>query len=250
MFPSVKAIKSTAKYSLSKVWPKAVAVAFILFGAMVFPTLLYQFLDVITASYIARYETVYTGINGIYTFFVLAPLVFGVLRWFWGVTAQEDMPLSVLFSGFASAKEYGTALKVAWAFAWRIALAGIPMYIANAISLMELPLPDGIDITPILAMVAFGCGGVSFIITVFIVARLLPLPFSVINHPCQYVSDNVKESFIISKSTATHYFTLFVSLGGWLLLSLLFIPLLYTIPLFLACYAVLIRFSINHCVYK
>ena len=112
MFPTRLAIKTTAKQTLSKHWGKAIAIFFLLFGAFIMPSLLIQFFDLLSASAFAKNEIIVNAIGAIYSIFIFFPLLFGVLKWFWGVTALEDMPLSVVFISFANPLEYSKALKI------------------------------------------------------------------------------------------------------------------------------------------
>lgn len=250
LFPSRAAIKSTAKNMLAPNWPQAIAIVFLIMGTILLPSFVTQLFDFITRSALSKMWVVTTAINEVYSFFFLWPLFFGVLRWFWNITAGERTPLLVIFIPFSSSIEYGRALKIGWAFFWRYQLASIPVYLVEVIKRINLPLPDGVDSNVLMEITSEAAQITTLLIFIFVLARLLPLPFVAINHPCRYVRDNVKESQIISKATAFQYLTLFASLGGWLLLSLLVIPLFYTLPYFLACWAVIVRFSINYCVLK
>ncbi|MBQ5809960.1 MAG: hypothetical protein IIW23_00080, partial [Clostridia bacterium] len=111
VFPTNLAIKTTAKQTLAKAWPQAVAISFLLFSVYMFPSIILQLFDVIAGGAVYANVTLVNLSSTIFTAFILFPLVFGVFRWFWGITSDVVLPISVVFSAFSSKKEYTTALK-------------------------------------------------------------------------------------------------------------------------------------------
>ncbi len=251
MFPTNLDIKTTARQTLAKAWPQAVAISFLLFGVYMFPSIILQLFDVVTGGAVYANITLVNFASTLFTAFIMFPLVFGVFRWFWGITSDVALPLSVVFSAFSSKKEYTTALKVYWAFFWRLTVANIPTALSPLIHKIDLSfLPAEFDAEIIKVSAVGFCETLTFALTVFFFISLLPLPFSVINHPCRRIRENMAESIVIAKASFTRLGSLVLSLFGWFLLCILIIPVFFVLPYFFACYAVLIRFSINYCIYS
>ena len=59
------------------------------------------------------------------------------------------------------------------------------------------------------------------------------------------VNEAIHMSVVISKNTTLDFVYLAFSMIGWILLSLLFIPLLYTLPLFMMVYLTHCSFAVN-----
>ena len=248
LFPPIKAIRSTAKHSLSPVWPQAFGITFFVFGLLTLPGLLLQFANMISNGFLGEIPYLYPAYLLTYMVFVISPIFLGVARWVWIITAQKEASVSVCFFYFSSAREYLTALKLAFAFLWRL----IPLYILykspTFLKYADLSFAKQyIDLELCLKIIGIVVPLLALLLSVMVVVRLFHLPFVIINHPARYLGDNVKEAAVISKKTRFNVMSLIAANGGWFLLSLLLFPLPYTLPYLLACWAVMTRFSINYC---
>lgn len=252
MFPSGKAIKITAKASLKEIWPQAITIAIIVFLCVLIPQLIYQMAAAALNQNIAgSFERVYKCINGIFNLFVFYPLLLGMLRWFWVITAGEKAGLSLIFFYFSSKNDYSAALRTSWAFVWRIGVLNLIIYLPEALQyalgFVNISVLSDIFSTDIIVgFFTAVCYIVYAVLCATVLLRLMPLAATVINYRHHRISDNIREAGIISNGLCGNYINFILSMAGWLLLSLLAIPQLFTTPYFMACYAVLMRFSIHY----
>ena len=251
MFPGNKAIKQTALASLSTVWSQCFAIAFVVFLMSVIPQLIYQ--GIVTALG----ETVSTWLDYGYSvavfffnLFVTYPLLLGIFHWFWIVTTGEKASLALCFYYFSSKREYASSLRLSWTFAWRIGLLQIVAYIPDTVKYLLDLLPQSLFNDFLQNLIYIGSSAFILVITilifVFTVLPLLPLPATIVNYRHDRFEDNIKEAKLISKGLQPRFIGFFITLLGWALLTLFVIPMLFTVPYFFACYAVLMRFAIHH----
>jgi hypothetical protein len=83
------------------------------------------------------------------------------------------------------------------------------------------------------------------VLTAFSLLKFYLAPFLIIADDEMDVEEAVLMSTVISKTTITDFVFLGLSLILWIILSLLYIPLLFTLPYFIMCYVVHSLYAIN-----
>jgi len=267
MLPTNAAAKSTARVTLKKRWPAAIATSLILLTVFIIEIYFQQLVLVIAKGdyiwsplqpqniiYLNQWPNVLVSVVSTLFFFTITfPLLFGVLRWFWRTTGGADDSVGGVFYYFSAINNYLLSLKVWWGFFWRAvavtALMFLPYMIAYAATSPEVyalfgtSVPLGIsslssisDFLIILGLV----GSIALIIRFYLVPAILFWDETI------SVNDAFKYSYIVSKGSKAAFFYFVISFVGWFVLSMLAVPLLFTVPYFLASVTVFSRYIINN----
>ena len=85
---------------------------------------------------------------------------------------------------------------------------------------------------------------VASVILVFVMARYYIAPFLLIADEDMDAAEAIHMSDVISKSTMLDFIYLFFSLLGWIILSVLVIPIMFTLPYIITSVSVHTRFAI------
>ena len=267
MLPTNAAAKSTARVALKKRWPAAIAVSLVLLTVFIIGTYFQQLLLTVLKGdnvwspfqpqniiYLNQWSNVAVTIaSTLFSLIITFPLVLGVLRWFWRVTAGADDSVGGVFYYFSSAINYKLSLKMFWGYFWRtvvvtviVFLPYLIVYAATSPQVYELfgtSVPLGVSSLSSIAnfLVILGLVGlIAFIIRYYLVFSILFWDETISVH------DAFKYSAVVSKGSKSAFFFFLISFIGWFVLSMLAVPLLFTIPYFLASFTVFSRYIINH----
>ena len=80
---------------------------------------------------------------------------------------------------------------------------------------------------------------------VFVMLKYYLAPFVFVSNDSIDPAEAVNMSTIISKRTGADFFGLVLSFAGWIVLSFLVAPLVFTLPYFIASYCVHCRFAVT-----
>ncbi len=196
-------------------------------------------------------DTVGYIILGLLAVFIMAPLGLGLLRFIWRfIFEAEDSPV-LIFSYFASLKEYRRALRLIVALLLRVVGFGLLLFLPAIIvdifssvhiyDLLDMPTPLW---TSNLFYLSVFLKTVASVLLFFIMLRYYFAPFLVIADENMDVGEAVHMSCMLSRKTMLDFIYLFFSFFGWFLLSVLVFPLLYVMPYFLVSLSVHVRFAI------
>lgn len=238
-------VKLTAKTALKNNWPKAAAVCVIPVCAW-----LISGLAVSLTAYMAN-EAAGAVLFAFLSFFVLLPLILGVIRFFWRmIFGADDSPVSV-FYWFSSKNNYLRAVKLEFLLAVRALFFGIILFIPAMIvdlfagsflyDALKIPIPLW---TSNLYYLSLFLKTVASVILVFIMARYYMAPFLLIADEEMDAAEAIHMSDVISKSTILDFIYLFFSLIGWIALSVLIIPIMFTLPYIITSVSVHVRFAV------
>ncbi len=239
-------VKITAKAALRQGFLKSVAVSCIL---------LFAFFSVIITASLA---SVFVGNVGyvisiaILTLFVLCPLFLGALYYFRRLLWNQNDSVLVIFKYFSNASEYKRALHISLLIAVRLLLLSVILYLPCIVvwllsneqiySFFNLSLPVWTSnlwtLNSFLAIIAS-------LALVFIMLKYYLAPFIFVSNDNIDPAEAVNMSTIISKRTGADFFGLTLSFIGWILVSFLVAPLIFTLPYFMASYGVHCRFAIT-----
>ncbi len=248
--PNSAIVKATARTALKGRWVEAITVS----SLGLFSILIINLLSSIVAS-----SNEHSLIYASYIFalvvavFVLVPLFLGIVRFFWRLTDSANDDISSAFYYFGSRKRYVRAVKLAFILGWRVVTAIIlcmlPYFVANVLSStwlyqtlgQDIPLwaANLILIESFLYIVGVICA-VLYISRYYLVAVIAAMDEDLL------LLEAVHISCMVSKRSASAFLFLAVSLLGWVLLTFLLAPAIYTLPLILACYAVHSRFAMTN----
>lgn len=252
MFPSKipqsSVVKDTVKTAISG---KRLSAIFAALSAVFASYILYFFSSGIlfvlgeSAVWIASIISVFAAT------FILSPLILGVIRFFWRITADSNDGPAEIFYYFSSFYRYKRSVKLVLVLLFRggcIVLACLlPFIIVNAVSNTwiyqflgtEIPLwAAGLELLK--EFLKFSGIFLSF---VFLLKYYL-VPAVVVMDEDLLLLEAIHISVMVSRRSAGAFLSLIASLAGWILISFLGIPLIYTAPLFFGCYAVHSRYAL------
>lgn len=244
--PDNSAVKSTARVSLRNLWPQAIAVASILLAA-VFIVVVICSVNSLAFGTFAKYVNIAAAVLLFFT--VLAPLILGVLRWFWRATAGKADQVTSVFRYFGKDK-YRRAFIFAFMYVTKNALiAGVSLLPFFAVTIAsKLPL-DMISVHS--GELYLGLIGVLLGVLGTVVFLLLSTKYYIA--PMIFVCCEDKhwtEVFYLSKRVAQYssgaFLVLVAGMLGWMLLSFFGVTMIYTLPYMLAAFAVHCRYSFHY----
>lgn len=239
-------IKKNAKNALKNNFTKSIVVS----SALLLCYLIYYCIS--SSTYFIGGDILSSVFFIIISLFMFSPVLLGCLRFFWRfLCGVEDNPVAI-FNYFTSKELYLKALKLAVNFAIKVVLyyiiMSIPFYIVTAIS--SIKTYEILNITtPLwtanLSNIAVFLRTIATVGTVFLMLKYYLAPMLIIADENMDVPEAMHMSVVISKNTMLDFIYLVFSLLGWVLLSLLFIPLIFTLPLFITVYLTHCSFAVN-----
>lgn len=253
--PENRVIKVNAKTSLKDKWSKALGIGALLLSVFCIYIISLQLVNTIIldvfGGYIAFFVSVLLTVLSVQVFGM--PLLYGVLRWFWFTTADEDVPLSEVFCFFSSGKEYLRAFSLSFRIFFRSAVVMFFCFLPSLIiTIISSPkIYDLFDFSmPNWTSSVWGLGNAftffGIIMSFIILLRYFAAPILMINDSTITPHEALDLSVVISLNANGKTFGFILSFAAWFLLSLLFVTTIFTLPYFLASYAVYCRFLINH----
>lgn len=238
-------VKITAKTALKNNWLKCIAACCVyLFGhfACQFSASLLSIPFGDSVTYVIYFASL---------FFLLFPLLIGLIRYFWRmIMGADDSPISV-FNYFLSSQLYLKALRLIFSITARVALIALIVLLpAIAVWLFSNPVVyETFDVAiPIwssnLNSIGLLLSTVSLLVIISLSIKYYLAIILFVADENMEVDEAIHMSKIISKNTQFDFIFLGFSLLGWILLSLLVIPLVFTMPYIITCFAVHCRFAI------
>lgn len=245
--PESSVVKITARTALKGRWCEAILAAFTgYFGTLILTLslslgLLYKDTNLLIVVAVLAL---------LFGIFVLSPLFLGIFRYFWRLTASIQDELRSVFYFFSDRSRYIRAIKLCFIMGWRIITAifvcMLPYVIVSALSTDKLYMLIGRDIpiwAPSLNLVRAFLYLVGVVCAVIYVLRYYLVPVLVAMNDDMLLLEAVHTSSMVAKRSGGAFFRLAVSMLGWILLTNLIMPALYTLPLIFACYVVHCRFA-------
>lgn len=248
MFPRIIAIKKTAKASLQNEWPTAIALGTVVLAFYLVSINLFSFSLYVFSTTAAR--LLMTVIFCAVVLFIGVPLIMGMLRCFWGMASGSPLKITEIFYYFSSGKVYKRLGAFTLSLLGRMLLSSLalllPSFIIGLISkyssLLFVNVAEPLWFSNIwifellLRAIAICC-------IVYIALRFYLAPFIFIAEEGSDARCVISKAQKISKITTGNFTTLIFSLIGWLLLSVFFVPMVFTLPYIIMCYIVHCRYA-------
>ncbi|MBE6808348.1 MAG: DUF975 family protein [Ruminococcaceae bacterium] len=245
MIGGSKAVKITAKTTLKGNWLKLIFAV----GAFLFCCFICDY-----SAGILSYTGVYAlsvAISALLTVFVLAPILLGLIRFVWRILFDaDDSPVSIFYY-LSDKKLYRKAVKFIWAIIIKALPAALILYFPIILfwfftqgffyEMFGLVTPLW---TANLNTVIIIADVFAFVALVFYMLRFYLAPILFVADENMDIHETLLMSTVISKKTSLDFIYLFFSFLGWVALSLLIIPLIFTLPYMLTAYAVHVRFAV------
>ncbi len=246
MSVSISTIKKEAKSTLTGKWVLSVIASL---------TLLFLYIIIQNTAYLLGTvlgEAAAVVLLIALTVFVFCPLLLGVIRYFWHIFLKQPKPPISVFYYFSRLKLYKKAISVAVKIALRVLLFGLLFYLPaiavyvisnpNFYRFIDTPIP--IWSQNLSYLVNFLSSLASALIAVSTIKFYLA-PILVIANENIDIEEAFHMSGVISRSSLLDFAFLLFSFIGWAIFSLLFIPLIFTLPYFIMCYVVHSFYSIK-----
>ncbi len=253
--PTFSEIKSAAKKALKHRWGEAIAVSLIVLGTALLDIIMQALLMTIfkvdavwspfTPTSVPFYSIVasncITVFSAIFSLVIMFPLIFGVMRWFWHVTGGNDPDISDIFYYFSSAKQFGKALLIAIGLFWRMVLGAAICFLPyTAVSLLTqsefysrlgVTMPTYMSGAYPLVSLFEALGFFMLLLWISIYAMFYSAMFS---EPELSAPRTIKLGSVISRGYRMRFIGFILSFFGWIVLSILALPLLFFVPFFMA----------------
>lgn len=239
------AVKHTARTILNTRMLKSVFSA----SAIIFSTFICYYtaalLEIVTGPYVA------TAIFAVSALFLLAPLYLGLLRFFWRqLFGAEDLPICVFY--YLSNKSlYKKVLKYILTLTSKIlgisviiALPAFAVWLASQgfiYEMLDMPIPIW---SANLNNVFVFLRSIAIVVITAIALKYYLSPILFVADENIDISEALYMSKTISRKTYIDFVFLCFSFLGWILLSILIIPLIFTLPYMVTAYTVHSRFAI------
>lgn len=244
MVISSTAVKKTAKTALAGRWISCmIAASVCLFAALV------TYLAAGLLSEVFAWRGTFLLVRLIAVLFADIPLLIGVMSYFWRMLWDAEDRFSVCFRFFSDKKQYVRVLKTEFGVIFRCLLIGIVLFLPAVLidvfsgntvyALLGISRPEWLS----------NLWMVSRILKVFAgtVLALISLKFYMV--PFLLVADEEMDpleilhiSQTVAKETAVEFIWLILSLLPWILLSVLVVPMIFTLPFIVTAYLVCCRF--------
>ncbi len=253
--PTSNILKLNAKKILKSKWSEAFAITGILLALYCINAVVNEVAFNILSFLVNEIWVTFIMIGIILLFgqFFIAPLLYGILRWFWYSSEKNKVSINEIFCYFSSLKMYLRAFSLSFRIFLRIILVlfvcFIPAFIVILISspttyeLIGSSMPYWATYVWLLGNVLSVFG---VIMSIIMLLRYFAAPILMINDNQISPQEALHLSVIISKTSNGQTFYFVSSFIGWFLLSLLLIPLFFTVPYFFASYCEYCRYLIEN----
>lgn len=247
-------IKKTAHNALKNNWIKSITVSLILLVTVMFSTffqeLVFQIISAANLTTIGIFNaesvinTVSVAIELLLILCFVFPLLLGIFRYFWQLTDYSEVNVSEIFYYFSSKKLYKRAVKTFLHLFVRIFLIFLvclsPCIIIKTLTSVSFYSFVGISVPASLISVDFINNWALFfgiVVGVIVSSYYFLVPAIITANEQTEVLKAFKLSRKVTAGNIGHFIKFVLSFAGWLLLSLLAFPIIFTLPYFLASYA-------------
>lgn len=239
----------TAKRVLCGRWPTVIGVMAILAAALAAGNILLSVLNTLLLPWAEAFSAWITLAVAVFQLFGLSPLFYGALDWFWQTAHGAEEPVATVFRYYETRSDYRRAVGACLAIAARL-----------VITITVCSLPAALFYVIAEKAAVSGRGGIytGLLLVIALVLEVIGLLFALLFStrwfcviPCLLSDEtlSINHAFVLSKmmtaSCRTELFVFDLHFAGWALLSLLIIPLMYTVPHFLSCYVCRAKFLIR-----
>ena len=238
-------VKLTAKTALKNNWLKCIAASLSLIFSCLISSIAADYISYISHNAVGYILLAAVGI------FLIFPLFLGVVRFFWRmIFGADDMQL-VAFYYFSDKEKYKRALRLSASLAIRTAGFAVVIFLPAIIidifsgvkvyDIMDIPIPIW---TGNLYYLTVFLKTVASVVLFFVMSRYYLAPFLVVADEDMDIAEAVHMSCTLSRDTGLDFIYLIFSFIGWILISVLVFPLVFTLPYFMTSLSVHTRFAV------
>lgn len=246
MLAPVSVIKKTAKQALNGKYLRAVIAS----GIVVCAWLCCNFLSSIISFATADFAAVIAML--IFNIFLIGPLFFGLIHFFFRLTYDaQDSPV-IIFSYFGCAKKYRRALSLTLRLILRSAITAFVLFLPSLVldflsngfiyEKMNIPMPFVMQhlgtASAFLKAIAFG-------VFVALMIKYYMAPYLLVADEDMHPAEALHMSSVLSRRTSLDFILLALSFTHYILASFLMLPIVFTVPYLVCAYAVHCRFAVT-----
>lgn len=248
MFPSSTAVKKTALAMLKNEWPAAILIVVIPLAFFLVLINLFSFIGYIFTSVLAQ-VLMYVILCSVLLFIGL-PLFFGVLRIYWSLAAENPLKISGIFYYFSEVAIYKKLITFIFLMFGKIILKAVALLLPSI--LIELTskfssLFFANSVAPLwfsnIWIFAFVLRVIAICCIIYIMSRYYLAPFIFIANENIDEIECINKARAVSRVTLGNFIILILSFLGWIIISVFFVPLIFTLPYMCMCYIVHCRFA-------
>ena len=252
MFPSKipgsSVVKSTVKSAFKG---KGVNVTIAALLPLLAGAIFYMLISVFKMVLPQKTEILIVAILFLSAVFIVYPVLLGAVRYFWRLTDGAEEPVTEVFYYYYSFFLYKRAVKTALLLVFKCFTALftclVPYLIVTVLSNGWIYRFLGAEV-PLwvagLALVQSFLRLVGIFSGIAVIFRYYLFPAIAVMDDSMLLLEAMHISVMVSRRSVGEFLTLLASFFGWMLLSLLALPLVYTAPLFLGCYVVHCRYAL------
>lgn len=246
--PQSSVVKSTAKASMKGKEISAIIAAMTVVLSLLFLLMLSGGLSVISSGIMGLGVIAVAAVLFLLVFF---PVILGSVRYFWRLTGGADDGPAEVFFYFQSLFVWKRAIKAGLFMLFKCFTAMftclLPYFIVTVLSNSwiyrflgtEVPLwVAGLALVQSFLQVVGVFAGLAVISRYYLFAAIVVMDDDMLLLEAMHIS------VMVSRRSVSAFLALVVALFGWIILSFLALPLLYTAPLFFGCYAVHCRYAL------
>ncbi len=248
MFPGSIAVKKTALATLKNEWPTAIIAAVIPLAFFLIAVNILSFAGYIFTSAFA--QVMMYIILACVLLFIGLPLFLGVLRLFWSMSVENPLTISEIFYYFSAGKIYKRFITFAVLLLGKIVLRAVVLLLPSVIIDLIIRFSSLIfanSVVPLwfsnIWVFALVLRAIAICCIVYIALRYYLAPFIFIASEDTDESECINKARTVSRHCTGNFIALIFSLFGWILLSLFFVPMVFTLPYFCMCYIIHSRFA-------
>ncbi len=246
MIPTSSVIKRASKATLKGRWAASIIVSSILIAVFFLCSYSAAICSFFAAEFLVEIFSLILEI------LILFPIALGVLRYFWRMLYDnEDNPIAVFYY-FSDKRLYLRSLSLIFSLAFKALIYGlllnIPFFIVKALShsvlyeFIGLSMPVwSANLTNVCVILRI----ISGIALIFVMLKFYLAPMLFVADENMEAAEAVHMSSIISKKSSVDFIYLGFSFIGWLILSVLILPLFFTLPYIAFSYLIHSRFVIS-----
>jgi len=245
MATSSRVVKITAKTTLKNNFLRSVFSSMPILFCIFIGIYISSFLDYIGGSIVSGIFLT------LFTVFLTVPLCLGVIRFFWRMLfSVNDNPISVFYY-FSNKGLYLKTLKLTGVILFKaivpalilaIPVVGLWLVSKGAIfEMIDMSIPLW---TANLSYIYVFVKTLAIILLILHMFKYYMAPLFIIADKNMDIDEAIHMSTMIAKKSSIDFSYLIFSFIGWIILSFLVIPLVFTLPYFLTSYAVHFRFAV------
>lgn len=196
------------------------------------------------------------AVFSVITFLVMAPLLLGMLEWYWNLTGGKKTGVGDIFAWYGSGRLYGKSLLLSVnigvrCLLWGILTCGFPSLMIGAANyyLSGIKQQSNLSATDVQQLLIGGLlmifgvllllGGI--LLFIYITSKYIAAYFLMVEDNSRKVSDVVRDSIKYSRNFKWEFTKFMLSYVGWAIVCIALFPLLYVVPYFNSSLSIFVK---------